>query len=267
MTKEKVTPKTFLEMMDEGEPITMLTAYDYPQAKLLDEAGIDAILVGDSVGNVILGYENTLPVTMDEMIHHTKAVSRATKRPLLIADMPFLSFQASNEDAVRNAWRLINEAKADAVKIEGGGNMVERAKAIVQAGTPLMGHLGCTPQWVRQFGGHKIRGRSGKEAEEILNDARMLEEAGAFSIVLELVPSELAKKVTSELDIPTIGIGAGSGCDGQVLVLHDILGLSELQLTFNKEYADLGTIVKNAVKEFVGEVKSGKFPTPEHEFD
>lgn len=266
MARKKVTSKTLLEMAEAGETITMLTAYDYPTAKIVDKAGIDVILVGDSVANVILGYENTLPVTMDELIHHAKAVTRAAKRALIVGDMPFLSFQASPEDAVRNAGRFIKEAGTDVVKLEGGKGMLDRVEAIVRAGIPVMGHLGFTPQWLRQFGGYKVRGRSREEAKEILRDARRLEEAGAFSIVLEMVPRELARLITDELEIPTIGIGAGSDCNGQVLVLHDILGLSEFAPSFSKQYVDLSAVVEDAVKVFKEEVKSGKFPTPEHEF-
>lgn len=267
MKGNKVTATTFLEMMDKGELITMLTAYDYPTARIVDEAGIDAILVGDSVSNVVLGHENTLAVTMDEMIHHAKTVTRATERALVIGDMPFLSFQTGPDDALRNAGRFVKEAGTGAVKMEGGKDILDSVEAIVRAGVPVMGHLGFTPQWLLQFGGYKVRGRREEEAREILEDARKLEEAGVFAIVLEMVPQQLAELITKEVDVPTIGIGAGPSCDGQVLVLHDILGLSGFSPKFAKQYVDLKASIGDAVGKFKEEVKSHKFPTPEYAFD
>lgn len=264
---EKVTINDFLEMKEKEEPITILTAYDHPTAKMIDEAGIDSILVGDSVGNVILGYENTLPVTMNEMIHHTKAVTRATERSLVIGDMPFTSYQTSTSDAVKNAGRFIKEGKASAVKVEGGRGVLDKVKAITNAGIPVMGHLGLTPQWIHQFGGYKVQGKTHKAAKEILEDAKKLEEIGVFSLVLESVPRELAKIITRELRIPTIGIGAGPDCDGQVLVLQDILGISGKSPTFVKKYVDLSPKIQEALNDFKEEVKSGEFPTKEHSFE
>lgn len=263
---EKITTATIREMKERNEPITVLTAYNYPTARMVDEAGIDSILVGDSVANVILGYENTLPVTMDEMLHHTRAVARAAKRALVIGDMPFLSYQASTSDAVRNAGRFLKNAGASAVKVEGGRGVIDRIEAIIGAGTPVMGHLGLTPQWIHQFGGFKVQGKTRKAARVIIEDAKKLEEVGVFSIVLESVPSELAKIVTEEVSVPTIGIGAGPYCDGQVLVLHDLLGLSGMSPKFVKKYADLTPIVQEALSSFREEVKSREFPTEEHSF-
>lgn len=267
MRKDKVTTTTFREMMESGEPITMLTAYDYPLAQIVDQSGIDAILVGDSVSNVVLGHENTLAVTMDEMIYHAKSVTRATERPLVIGHMPFLSFQTNSEDAVRNAGRFVKEAGTGAVKVEGGREIVDRVEAIVRAGIPVMGHLGFTPQWLLKFGGYKVRGRLGEEARVILEDAKKLEESGVFSIVLEMVPRQLAKLITEEVDVPTIGIGAGQNCDGQVLVLHDLLGLSGFSPKFAKQYTDLKATIGDVLEKFRDEVKSGKFPTHDHAFE
>ncbi|KUO43357.1 MAG: 3-methyl-2-oxobutanoate hydroxymethyltransferase [Hadesarchaea archaeon YNP_N21] len=264
---EKVTVETFSEKKAKGEKITILTAYDYPTAKLIDEAGIDAILVGDSLANVILGHENTLAVTVDEMIHHTKAVARATKRALLIGDLPFLSYQTSAEDAIRNAGRLIKEGHAEAVKVEGGSGVMDKIQAILNAGIPVMGHLGLTPQWIHQFGGFKVRGKTTEAAKAIVRDAELLEQAGVFSIVLECVPWQLAKLITELVSVPTIGIGAGPYCDGQVLVLHDILGLSDkFTPKFVKQYAQLNEAIKKALAEFLGEVRGGKFPSLEQSY-
>ncbi|MEA1905315.1 MAG: 3-methyl-2-oxobutanoate hydroxymethyltransferase [Candidatus Hadarchaeota archaeon] len=267
MGKEKVTTVTFREMKERGERIVMLAAYDYPTARMIDEAGIDTILVGDSVSNVILGYGDTLAVTMEEMLHHTKAVTRAVKRAMVIGDMPFLSYQASVEDAVRNAGRFLKEGGAEAVKVEGGRKVLDKIEAIIQVGIPVMGHLGLTPQWVRQLGGFKVQGRSQAAARVIVEDAQKLEELGVFSLVLECVPWQLAKLITERVDVPTISCGAGPYCDGQVLVLHDLLGLSELSPKFVKRYAELKDLVKRALSSFREEVKAGKFPTLEHSYE
>jgi len=235
---------------------------------MIDEAAIDAILVGDSLGNVVLGYKDTLAVTMDEMIHHTKAVARGVGHALVIGDMPFMSYQASVEDAIRNAGRFIKEGGAEAVKVEGGRGMVEKIEAIVGSGVPVMGHIGLTPQWVHQFGGYKVRGRTEDVARMIIDDAKLLEGAGVFSIVLECMPWQLAKIITEHSGVPTIGIGAGPYCDGQVLVLHDLLGISGQRVPkFVKRYAQLDGAIKKAIADFRGEVKEGKFPSLEHSYE
>lgn len=261
---EKIMPNDLINMKEEDEKITVLTAYDYPIAKILDSSGIDVILVGDSVGNTILGYDSTLPVTMDDMVHHTKAVARGVENSLLVADMPFKSYQVSDEKAVKNACRLVKQAGAEAVKLEGGAPVLSRVRQIVEAGIPVMGHLGLTPQYILQFGGYGVRGKDSEEAQEIFEDAVRLQEAGVFSLVLESVPRELADMVTEELEIPVIGIGAGPGCDGQVLVSNDILGLSDLSPSFVKKYEDVGESVEKAVEEYISEVKEGDFPSSEH---
>lgn len=268
MQKNKVTTTALREMKARGERITMLTAYDYPSARMVDDAGIDAIMVGDSLGNVILGYKNTLAVTMEEMLHHTKAVARATKRALVIGDMPFMSYQASVEDAVRNAGRFLKEGHAEAVKVEGGRSVLNKIDAIVGAGIPVMGHLGLTPQWIHQFGGYKVQGKTGAAAKLILEDSKLLERAGVFSLVLECVPWQLAKLITERANVPTIGIGAGTYCDGQVLVLHDLLGLSGEHIPkFVKRYARLDSIMAKALSDFKEEVRGGKFPSLEHSYE
>ncbi|KXA92419.1 3-methyl-2-oxobutanoate hydroxymethyltransferase [candidate division MSBL1 archaeon SCGC-AAA259E19] len=253
-------------MNKDGEKITMLTAYDYPSAKILDSVGIEMILVGDSVGNTVLGYDNTIPTTMEEMLHHTKAVARGLENPLLIGDMPFLSYQGSVEEAVRNAGRLIKEGNAEAVKVEGGAEILDQIQKIVDSGIPVMGHLGLTPQKVYQFGGYQPRGMNLEEAKKIYEDAKKLEDTGVFSIVLESIPSELGREITEKVDIPTIGIGAGPHCNGQVLVFHDLLGWTEFSPKFLKKYADLISTIKDAVKEFREEVKSEDFPTLDHSY-
>jgi len=250
-----------------GERIVMVSTYDYLTAKMVDESGVDLILVGDSLANVILGHQDTLSVTMDEMIHHTKAVSRAAKRALVVGDMPFMSYQASAEDAIKNAGRFLKEGRAQAVKVEGGRGVMKKIEAIVQSGIPVMGHLGLTPQWVHQFGGFKVRGKTAVAARAILEDAKMLEQVGAFSLVLECVPWQLAKLITSRLEIPTIGCGAGPHCDGQVLVFYDLVGLTASTSKFVKRYADLGGPMKKAIEDFRNEVKTGKFPTLEHSYE
>jgi len=259
---EKITAIKIREMKESGEKIVMLAAYDYTTAKMIDEAGVDAILVGDSLANVILGHKTTLSVEMDEMIHHTKAVSRGVKRALVVGDMPFMSYQASTEDAIRNAGRFLKEGHAEAVKVEGGHKMIRKIEAIIESGIPVMGHLGLTPQWVHQFGGYRVRGKTESAARVILEDARKLERAGAFSLVLECLPWQLAKLITEKLEIPTIGIGAGPYCDGQVLVLHDLVGLTGPNVPkFVKRYAELDKEVMKALENFKRDVKTNKFPT------
>jgi len=260
---KKITVPEIQRMKERGEKITMLTAYDAPMAEIIDESGIDMILVGDSVGTVIAGYPNTLPVTVEEMIYHTKAVCRKVKRALVVIDMPFMSYQVSIEEAKRNAGRMIKESGAEAVKIEGGISVKEVVKAIVDIDIPVVGHIGLTPQSIHKFGGYKIQ----RQREKLLEDAKAIEEAGAFAIVLECIPEEIAKEITETLTIPTIGIGAGRYCDGQVLVIHDLLGLlGDFRPKFVKRYVDLRSIISKAVKEFIEEVKTGAFPTEEHIF-
>lgn len=271
MSKEvklnKITSSVIRDMKRKGEKIAMLTAYDYSLAAVLDEAGVDILLVGDSLGMVVLGYDSTLPVTMEDMIHHTKAVSRAAKRALVIADMPFMSYQVSVEEAVRNAGRFLQEAGAHGVKLEGGREVAEVTRRIAAAGIPVMAHLGLTPQSVHQFGGYKVQGKGDEAAQRILEDARTLEESGAFSIVLECVPAQLAEKITQSISIPTIGIGGGVHCDGQVLVIHDMLGLFEkFTPKFVKKYANLNLHIREAVQNYITEVRSGAFPAKEHSF-
>lgn len=268
-TKRKKTTKlVFLQKKQHGEPITMLTAYDYPTALAMDQVGIDSILVGDSLGMVVLGYETTLPVTMEDMIHHCKAVARGARYALLIGDMPFMSYQASPADAVRNAGRFLQEGGMDAIKLEGGRERLDAIKAIIDAGIPVMGHLGLTPQSVHQLGGYRAQGKSLGTARRLLEDARILQEAGCFGIVLESVPARLATLVSQQLEIPTIGIGAGAGCDGQVLVTHDLLGLFErFTPKFVKRYANLHTELVQAFSAYKSDVEGGLFPAPEHTID
>lgn len=266
-TRAKVTLPQIRAMKERGEKITMVTAYDYPSALLADQAGLEMILVGDSLGMVVLGYQSTVPVTMDEMVHHTRAVMRANPAALVVADMPFLSYQASVADAVYNAGRLIKEGGADAVKLEGGQPVVPAVRAIVEAGIPVMGHLGLTPQSVVQLGGYRVQGRDAAVAEKIAADAVALAEAGVFSLVLECVPVDLARRITAELAVPTIGIGAGPACDGQVLVYHDLLGLFDrFKPKFVKRYVNLSTTIVKALEEYREEVRRGKFPAEEHCF-
>jgi 3-methyl-2-oxobutanoate hydroxymethyltransferase len=244
-------------MKDRGEKISVLTAYDATMARLLDRAGVHVILVGDSVGMVVLGFDNTLPVTLEMMIHHTGAVARGAKRALIVADMPFLTFQLSMEEAMRNAGRLIQEGGAAAVKIEGGRQVAETARRLVDIGIPVMGHLGLTPQSVHQLGGFRPQGRDSEAAERLLKDAEILEKAGAFAIVLESIPAELAGRVTADVKIPTIGIGAGPACDGQVLVVNDMLGLSENPPPFARQYAQLSESIVSAVRAYIEDVGAG----------
>ncbi len=264
---KKVTINTLFKMKQEGEKITMLTAYDFLTSAVLDELGIDIILVGDSLGMVVLGYETTLPVTMEEMLHHTKAVSRAARRAIVVGDMPFMSFQTSATEALHNAGRFLKEANAHAVKLEGGAEICALVSKIVEIGIPVMGHLGVTPQSVHQMGGYSVQGEDARAAKKIISDAKALEDAGVFSIVLEKIPSSLAQGITQSLRVPTIGIGAGPDCDGQVLVTQDLLGIFERFVPkFVKQYAQLGTEMRSAIKDYVEEVKEGRFPGEEHCF-
>ncbi len=262
--------KTLLDlqrMKAEGQKITVLTAYDYPFARLLDQAGIDVILVGDSVGCVVAGYDNTLPVTMDEMIYHTRAVVRGSEQAFIVADLPFLSYQIDMVEARRNAGRLMQEGGAQAVKLEGGCNMAATIRAIVDMDIPVMGHVGLTPQSIHRMGGYRVQGKQEQHARQLLADARAVEAAGAFALVLEGIPAPLAAEITATLEIPTIGIGAGVDCDGQVLVIHDILGLCDkFSPKFVKRYADLGDTIRSGVNDYIREVREGIFPGPEHSF-
>lgn len=263
----KNTAVTFREAKAKGQKLAMLTAYDYTTAKLIDEAGIDAILVGDSLGMVMLGYEDTISVTMEDMIHHSAAVARGTKNALLIVDMPFMSYQTSVYDAVVHAGRLMKEGRAQAVKLEGGLEVCEHVKAIVKASIPVCGHLGLTPQSVNALGGFKVQGKGEEAAQRILDEARALEEAGAFAVVLECVPRALAEKITESISIPTIGIGAGAGCDGQVLVYQDMLAMyADMAPKFAKQYAQIGSQMKEAFAAYKQEIIDGVFPAAEHTF-
>lgn len=263
----KNTVLTFQQAKKEGTRLSMLTAYDYSTAKLVDAAGINSILVGDSLGNTILGYEDTLSVTMEDMIHHAAAVARGAKNALVIGDMPFMSYQASVYDAVVNAGRLMKEGRANAVKLEGGASVCEQIKAIVGASIPVCAHIGLTPQSINAFGGFKVQGKGEKQAQQLLDDARRVQEAGAFAVVLEGIPALLAQKITDTLDIPTIGIGAGAGCDGQVLVYQDMLGMfTDFKPKFVKHFANVGEIMTEAFKTFDQEVKEGVFPAQEHTY-
>ena len=258
----KITIHDITTRKKEGKKVSVITAYDYPSARIADEAGIDIILVGDSLGMVVLGYANTLKVTMDEMIHHTKAASRGVKSALLVGDMPYMSYHASVEETVRNAGRFVKEAGAEAVKIEGGRKRLRMIRAILDAEIPVMGHIGLTPQSIHMMGGYRVQGKVLEKAEELISDAQLLEEEGIFSIVLEGIPDELSKIITSELKIPTIGIGAGKWCDGQVLVFHDMLGYTDAYLPkFVRKYADLHGEMKNAIGRFISDIESGEFPS------
>lgn len=261
------TVVTFKEAKNKNEKLTMLTAYDYSTAKIIDESGINAILVGDSLGMVCLGYKDTLSVTMEDMIHHGRAVARGARNSLVVIDMPFMSYQTSVYDAVVNAGRLIKEGRAQAVKLEGGKEVINQIRAIVNASIPVMGHIGLTPQSVNALGGFKVQGKSEDAAKKLLEEAKAIEEAGAFAIVLECVPAKLAEFISKQISIPTIGIGAGAGCDGQVLVYQDMLGMySEFVPKFVKQYAKLGEDMKFAFKEYIREVKDGVFPEENHIF-
>jgi 3-methyl-2-oxobutanoate hydroxymethyltransferase len=263
----KITVPDLYRKKAEGRKITMLTAYDFPTAQIVDQAGIDMILVGDSLGMVVQGLSSTLPVTMDEMIYHTRMVSRAAASAMVVGDMPFLSYQTHKADAVQNAGRFLKEAGAEAVKLEGGTQMADAIRAIVSAGIPVMAHIGLTPQYVHALGGFKVQGKDEAAREKILADARAVQEAGAFSVVLEAMPASLAREIHAILDIPTIGIGAGVDCDGQVLVLHDLLGLFErFTPKFVKKYANLREQALTAVREYKQDVENGIFPSEEHSF-
>ena len=263
----KNTVSTLLEQKLSGDKITMLTAYDYTTARIIDECGVNAILVGDSLGMVMLGYENTLPVTMEDMIHHTAAVVREKKNAFVVADMPFMSYQTSVYDAVLNAGRLIKEGGANAVKLEGGAEVCEQIKAIVSASVPVVAHLGLTPQSVNAFGGFKVQGKSADKAKKIIEDALKIQDAGACAVVLEGIPAKLAQIITDRLAIPTIGIGAGNGCDGQVLVYQDMLGLTTDHIPkFVKQFAHVRKEMENGIKEYIRETKSGAFPSEEHTY-
>ncbi|AYK07848.1 3-methyl-2-oxobutanoate hydroxymethyltransferase [Brevibacillus laterosporus] len=265
--KKPITTSKLRQMKQNKEPITMLTAYDYPSAKLAEEAGIDILLVGDSLGMVVLGYESTVSVTMDDMVHHTKAVTRAAKTAFVVADMPFLTCHGSVEEAIHHAGRLIQEGNAKAVKMEGGEEILPIVKRCTKAGIPVMGHLGLTPQSVHQLGGYKVQGKDLESAKQLITDAKALEEAGAFGIVLECVPAEVTAKVAEAVEIPVIGIGAGVQCDGQVLVFHDVLSYaSNLTPKFVKSYAQIGDMIQSAISQYVIEVRSRQFPEQRHSF-
>lgn len=263
----KNTVATFAKAKAEGTKLTMLTAYDYSTAKLMDEAGVNSILVGDSLGNVILGYEDTISVTMEDMIHHGAAVARGAKNALVVIDMPFMSYQTSVYDAVVNAGRLMKEGRGNAVKLEGGAEVAPQIKAIVEAGIPVMGHIGLTPQSINAFGGFKVQGKTEAAARKLIEDAKAVEAAGAFSMVIEAVPARIAEMATQAVGVPTIGIGAGAGCDGQVLVYQDMLGMfSDFTPKFVKRYADTGTIMKEAFAAYIREVQEGAFPGEGHTY-
>lgn len=267
MAEGKLNIPDFARMKREQQKITMLTAYDYPTALMVEEAGIDMILVGDSLGMTVLGLESTVPVTMEDMLHHTRAVTRAARRIFVVADMPFLSYQVNHEEAIRNAGCLIKEGGTDAVKLEGGGPVVETVRAVVEAGIPVMAHLGLTPQTAAQLGGYRVQGKEPEAARRIKADAVALAEAGAFSIVLECVPASLAREITATIGIPTIGIGAGPDCDGQVLVFHDLVGLFEKFMPkFVKQYVNVREPIIKAMQQYAEEVREGVFPDAEHSF-
>jgi len=263
--RKKVTVQTLRAQKERGEPITMLTAYDYPTALAVDRAGVDVILVGDTLGMVVLGYDTTLPVTMEDMLHHCKAVARGAQAAHLIGDMPFMSYQVSVQEAVRNAGRFLQEGGMEAVKLEGGRQMAQTIEAISEAGIPVMGHLGLTPQSVNKLGGWKTQGKTAEAAQRLVEDAHILEEAGCYAIVLEAIPDRVAELISHRLTVPTIGIGAGAGCDGQVLVLHDLLGLYDrFTPKFVKQYAGLHAEINRALSDYLDEVKSHVFPAAEH---
>lgn len=256
------------KMKQDGIPLAMITAYDYPSAQLAEEAEADMLLVGDSLGNVVLGYDSTIPVTLDDMVYHTRSVARGAQNTFIVADMPFMTYHGSIDETLRNVRRLMQEGHAHAVKMEGGAEIAMAVQAIVQAGVPVLGHIGLTPQSVNQIGGYRVQGKDAKDARRLLEDAKALERAGAFGVVLELVTEEVATAITKELSIPTIGIGAGRGCDGQVLVYHDVLKYTPeyREKRFVKTYADIGTQIRNGISEYVKEVKGRSFPAKEHVF-
>jgi 3-methyl-2-oxobutanoate hydroxymethyltransferase len=267
INNQKITILDIKGKKVDQQPITMLTAYDYPSAQLVDKAGVEIILVGDSLGMTVMGYSSTIPVTMDEMIHHCKMVARGTEHAFLIGDMPFMSYQTGPSDAIRNAGRFLKEGGMEAVKLEGGEIAVHLVKAIVDSGISVMGHIGLTPQSVTRFGGYRVQGKTAESAKQLVSDALKLEEAGCFSIVLEAIPASVAEIITAELSIPTIGIGAGKKCDGQVLVYHDLLGLyQDFTPKFVKQYANLSKTITDAVKQYCRDVQQGKFPSENHSF-
>jgi 3-methyl-2-oxobutanoate hydroxymethyltransferase len=264
----KITTNTIVDMKRRGEKISMITAYDYSMARIFDQAGIEILLVGDSASNVMAGHETTLPITLEQMIYHTDCVVRGVHRALVVADLPFMSYQVSAREALINAGRLMKEAGAHAVKVEGGQAIAPSIRGIVDAGIPVMGHLGLTPQSIYKFGTYKVRATEQDEADQLLNDALQLEASGCFALVLEKIPASLADKVTQALTIPTIGIGAGAACDGQVLVAHDMLGINkEFNPRFVRRYADLHTIMTQAVQQYMSDIKSGQFPSPSEQYD
>ena len=263
----KVTTRRLIEMKHRGEKISMLTAYDYSSAKILDEAGIDVLLVGDSASNVMAGNVTTLPITLDQMIYHAKSVIKGTRRALVVVDLPFGSYQGNSKEALASAIRIMKESHAEAVKIEGGAEIRESVERILSAGIPVMGHLGLTPQSINKFGTYNVRAKEKEEAEKLIADARLLQEIGCFAIVLEKIPAELAKRVADELTIPIIGIGAGGGVDGQVLVMHDMLGINKgFSPRFLRRYADLASVMTNAVQNYINDVKSGDFPNADESY-
>lgn len=268
MEPKKMSTTKMKKMKADGVPISMITAYDYPSAKLAEEAGVDVILVGDSLGNVVQGQQSTLPVTLDEMIYHTKLVTRAVSAPFVVADMPFMTYHGSIDQSLQQIGRLMREGLCKGVKLEGGTEIAHTVEAAVKAGVPVMGHIGLTPQSVYQIGGYKVQGKNSAQARKLLDDAKALEQAGAFAIVLELVTDELSEQITKQLSIPTIGIGAGPHCDGQVLVFHDLLGYSSpvYPKKFVKTYANIGDAIRTGIAEYVKEVKSRSFPSQEHTF-
>jgi 3-methyl-2-oxobutanoate hydroxymethyltransferase len=266
-TMARITVDDIKEIKARGEKVVMITAYDYPSARLAEAAGVDMLLVGDSLGMVVLGYDSTIPVTMEDIIHHTKAVVRGSERAMVVADMPFMSYQVSLEDAMRNAGRLLKETGAGCVKLEGGVHMAETVRRLVQIGIPVVGHIGLTPQSVHQLSGYKVQGRTPEAAERLVDDAVSLQQAGAFCVVLETIPAPLAKLISQRLRIPTIGIGAGAGCDGQVQVWHDMLALyTQFVPKHVKQFAQVGEIVREAVRAYADEVRSGAFPTTKESF-
>lgn len=266
--KKPVTVSKLRKMKQDRQAIAVITAYDYPSAILAEEAGIDIILVGDSLGNVVLGYDTTVPVTLDDMIHHTKAVTRGAKRTFVVTDMPFLTYHGSIDTTLRSAARIMQEGLCQALKLEGGEEIAHTVKALTQAGIPVMGHIGLTPQSVHQLGGYKVQGKSSEQAQKLLKDAQALEQAGAFAVVLELVTEELSEWISLQLGIPTIGIGAGAGCDGQVLVLHDMLQYESggIPKKFVQTYANVGEAIRSGIAQYVSDVKERKFPLPKHAF-
>lgn len=263
----KKTVATFKEAKNKNEKLTMITSYDYSMAKIVDEAGIDGILVGDSLGMVTLGYEDTLPVTMDDMVHHTKAVSRGAKNALIVADMPFMSYHVSVEESIRNAGRLIKEGNAHCVKLEGGTDILDKIEGIIKAQIPVMGHMGLTPQSINMFGGFKVQGKTVDQIQKLIDDAKKLEEVGVFAIVLECIPEKISKIITESISIPTIGIGAGKYCDGQILVVNDMLGMySDFTPKFVKQYKNLKKDIDEAINDYINDVKVGNFPEEKHSF-